>query len=53
MIIDILVGIILLLVVRIYFIQDRVGRRLMILERIAGSNQSNRDMILRSKKWKT
>jgi len=35
---------------RVYTIQGRVKRRLIILEKILGSNQSNRDMILRNKK---
>ena len=47
MIINILVGIIIVLLYKVYVIQGRVKRRLMVLEKILGSNQSNRDMILR------
>jgi len=50
MIINILVGIIIVLLYKVYVIQGRVKRRLMVLEKILGSNQSNRDMILRNKK---
>jgi len=50
MIINVLVCIIIVLLFRVYTIQGRVKRRLIILEKILGSNQSNRDMILRNKK---
>ena len=45
MITKILLGIIILLVLRVYVIQGRVGKSLMTLERICGSNESKREMI--------
>ena len=52
MIINILIGIILLLVTRVYLIQSKVGRRLMTLEQICGSNESKREMIRKNLRWK-
>ena len=45
MIIKILLSIVILLLFRVYVIQGRVGKRLMTLEQICGSNESKREMI--------
>ena len=47
---NILVGIVIVLLGRLFTIQGRVKRRLITLEDICGSNESKRAMILKNKK---
>ena len=50
MLTNILVGIIIVLIGRLFTIQGRVKKRLITLESICGSSESKRAMILKNKK---